>query len=417
MKKKNGFTLVELMAVVIVLIIIILIAINAIRNYTQKANINSIRANAISYIKLLKDKAGEDVIDSEQFDTGIFSVSELDEMGIKLSGKTPDSGYVLLTDYKVIAYCLVYDDYKVVDVDDEKNGVLEGNCDNFYHDMESKLAVFEYDYESASTKTFTAPKDGTYILKVWGAQGGNSHDNNVFGGYGGYSTAYINLSKNDTLYINVGENGKNVPDSTISNSFNGGGACRTNGPTRSCGNGGGASSIALKSGQLSTFSSSLNDIIIVAGGGGGASTHDSDTTTSGGSAGGYIGGSGSSNKWGFGTGGTQSAGGAKATTDTNAQNGSFGLGGNGAPNAGAGGGGGLYGGGGGHGGSGGGGSGYIGNSSLFNAEMYCYNCQTSDEASTKTVSTTCHSQAPTDNCSKEGNGYIKIILLDNLDSD
>ena len=43
--------------------------------------------------------------------------------------------------------------------------------------------------------------------------------------------------------------------------------------------------------------------------------------------------------------------------------------------------------------------------------MYCYNCEESTEESTKTISTTCTSETPTENCSKQGNGYAKITLI------
>ena len=43
--------------------------------------------------------------------------------------------------------------------------------------------------------------------------------------------------------------------------------------------------------------------------------------------------------------------------------------------------------------------------------MYCYNCQESAEESTKTVSTTCTSSNPTENCSKQGNGYARVTLV------
>ena len=43
--------------------------------------------------------------------------------------------------------------------------------------------------------------------------------------------------------------------------------------------------------------------------------------------------------------------------------------------------------------------------------MYCYNCQESNEISTKTISTTCTSATPTANCAKQGNGYARITLV------
>ena len=89
---------------------------------------------------------------------------------------------------------------------------------------------------------------------------------------------------------------------------------------------------------------------------------------------------------------------------------SFGQGGS--ATAGSGGGGGYYGGkattseaG------GGGGSGYVGNSLLTDKYMYCYNCATSDEESTKTYTTTNVSSTPTSNYAKTGNGYAIITLV------
>ena len=76
-----------------------------------------------------------------------------------------------------------------------------------------------------------------------------------------------------------------------------------------------------------------------------------------------------------------------------------------------GGGGGFYGGASGTRNSGGGGSGYIGNSLLTNKYMYCYNCTASSDTNTKTVSTTCTNEIATENCSKQGNGYVKVTYI------
>ena len=78
---------------------------------------------------------------------------------------------------------------------------------------------------------------------------------------------------------------------------------------------------------------------------------------------------------------------------------------------GVGGGGGFYGGNSQQSIGGSGGSGYIGNTLLTDKSMYCYNCTESTEESTKTISTTCVSKTPTENCAKIGNGYAKITLI------
>lgn len=61
---------------------------------------------------------------------------------------------------------------------------------------------------------------------------------------------------------------------------------------------------------------------------------------------------------------------------------------------------------------GGGGSGYIGNTSLSNKAMYCYNCTESSEENTKTISTICEEETPTDKCAKKGNGYARITYIE-----
>ena len=254
---------------------------------------------------------------------------------------------------------------------------------------------FEYDY-TGSVQTFTAPVSGTYQLEVWGAQGGSS------GGVGGYSIGTVYLTENQVLYINVGGAGNGTKGG-----YNGGGTALTGGY-----GGGAATHIATKSGLLSTLSSNIDNVLIVAGGGGG-----NGASGAGGSAGGISGSKGvdgeCSNK--AGSGGTQTAGGA--CVDTSYSNkGSFGAGGAGkGGNNGGAGGAGLYGGasgtGGGCYGGGGGGSSYIGNSLLTNKVMYCYNCTTSSDETTKTISTTCTNTVATENCAKKGNGFARITLL------
>ena len=237
---------------------------------------------------------------------------------------------------------------------------------------------FEYDY-TGSVQTFTAPLSGRYKLEVWGAQGGSS------GGVGGYSVGTYTLTANQKIYINIGGAGGNGVNGA--GGYNGGG--RGYASTAVCAGGGGATHIATISGLLSTLSSNKDKILIVAGGGGGY-------CESGGTGG---------------VGGGIKGGGSNPGTQTGGA--SFGLG------AGVssgccmrgGGGGGFYGGGHADNDKGYGGSGYIGNPLLTNKVMYCYNCTTSSDETTKTISTTCTNTVATENCAKKGNGFARITLL------
>ena len=261
----------------------------------------------------------------------------------------------------------------------------------------SSKTTIELAYTGAEEK-IAIPKTGFYKLETWGAQGGSGGSD---GGYGSYSTGLIHFNKDDTYYINVGGT-----TTSIAGGYNGGGN------SLGSGGGGGATHIASASGLLESLENNNDAILIVAGGGGGTGK-----SGAGGNAGGINGkkGSDGSCTGRGGNGGTQTAGGGVYNSGY-AKKGSFGHGGDCISSTTAGGGGsGYYGGGGGTGGDcyggGGGGSSYIGNSLLTDKAMYCYNCTTSNDTNTKTISTTCNEETPTENCAKKGNGYAKITLI------
>lgn len=291
----------------------------------------------------------------------------------------------------------------------------------------SALASHTFNY-TGEEQIFTAPVTGAYKIETWGAQGGSSNfkntagEFNTKGGYGGYSEGIINLTSTTKLYINVG--GQGIGTTTVNGGnggYNGGGTGGVGMGYNSektyfytgGGGGGGATHIATKSGVLSTLKNNISSILIVSGGGGGAGGLNSSEITLGSHGGGFVGSPGylETHKSFLVSGGTQSDGysfgqGANGSTTNNAASWSEG---------GAGGGGSGF-----YGGKstlssesyssrdGAGGSGYIGNSLLTQKSMYCYNCTESSEESTKTIATTCHSETPTENCAKEGNGYARI---------
>ena len=389
-KNEKGFTLIELMGVVIILIIIIFLAITKVNESTKKAKLNAIRANSISYINLLRDKAGEDVVDSGNLDTGLFTVSELRDLGIKLNGKEPDSGYVILSDFQIVAYCLNYSNYKVTDIAN-KGELDKGECtlSTITRDS-SKFASIEYNYNGNNYYTFKAPVSGIYFVELWGASGFSD----ALSGKGAYTAGYIYLSENTTIYVYVGQG-----NSGAAASFNGGGSCRS-----WCYPGGGATDIRLVPGSWND-TSSLASRIMVAGGGGGYNTYSSQSA--GGYAGGLIGGNGLARTVQDGPhGGSQTAGGDKNNTktgDTVGFNGSFGIGGN-AGSYGGGGGGGYWGGAGGSNSpsTGGGETGGAGGSSYISGYTGCVAIKSATNISPKDGCT----DGTTDNsCSLHYSGY------------
>lgn len=262
--------------------------------------------------------------------------------------------------------------------------------------------------DSTPYYSFKAEKSGSYKLETWGAQGGGT-----LGGYGAYSIGSISLNKGEVLYVYVGGQGGSNSTTTNVGGYNGGGYSGNMNASDSYG-GGGATHIALESGLLTNFSNKLDKLLIVSAGGGGASEI---LTTLAGSGGGITGCGGTSSHSQYNSaaylpgGGTQT--GAGFAYGGSARQGIFGAGiQSNTSGYGGGGGAGLYGGSNGHGTTGAGGSSYIGHSLLTNKAMYSYQCEESSEETTRTISTLCHSETPTINCAKEGNGYARITYFD-----
>ncbi len=294
--------------------------------------------------------------------------------------------------------------------------------------------TIDFDY-TGKEEAISLPK-GNYKLEVWGAQGGTDNNTKEIGGLGGYSVGTYNIEENGILYINVGGQGesgseKGQEDKIYKGGYNGGGngiIASTNVRTDKMlvSGGGGATHIALVTGLLSTLESKQEYILIVAGGGGGNGGIAHNNPVSGGSGGGTMGSKGinpvNTGTEYMGTGGTQDNGGSDYTFPSVEEGqGKFGQGGSavkdpandGKYSDGNGGGGGFYGGGGSsrfHAGAGGG-SGYIGNERLTNKEMWCYNCEISEETNLKTSTTTETSAEAKSNTPKQGHGYAKITYL------
>ena len=127
--------------------------------------------------------------------------------------------------------------------------------------------VSTYGY-TGSVQTYRAPADGTYILEVVGAPGGDSGadrgSSSYKGGNGGYVKGSITLRAGETLYVYVGARGDSLGDrgsapANTNGTDSGGGGSKG----RLTGAGGGASEIRLNG-------TAQGNRLMVAGGGGGA---------------------------------------------------------------------------------------------------------------------------------------------------
>lgn len=431
---KKGLTLVELISVLVVLILIFLLAVNKVNDLMDETEIKSVKADSISYVKAVNDfftlKNGENIYPIYE---GVFYTDELNDIGIKVAGTKPDSGYIYNVGNKSVYGCLMYEKRRVIINDNLPTKIDRGRCSLIVGYNES-VKLYRADY-TGYEEVFDVPEAGYYLLEVWGAQGG-SYSDTYQGGYGGYSSGVVLLHPDDKLYINVGGKGTDLSKIVYglnAGGYNGGGASysATNNCNNYCGSGGGATSISKVTGTLKDIGNdNSSNVYIVAGGGGGASYRFCNAGDTASSSGGHGGGAlGNEPKSFAGTyninlpsGGNQTVGGYSGTvnSETGGADGSFGLGGAtaraGGYTCGTGGGGGFWGGGNGMFIGAGGGSGYIANPLFLRKHMYCYDCLESTVDNFETISTTCVDDTPRANCAKKGNGYAKITLVKSLEN-
>jgi hypothetical protein len=218
---------------------------------------------------------------------------------------------------------------------------------------------------------------GIWKIECWGASGGDSFSQSInfvyLGGRGGYSTAYINVTKDTKAFLNIGGRGlSNQTSSTniVEGGFNGGGKGYVGLYTGA--SGGGSTDVRI-------INNSIENRIIVAGAGGGGASLNNDNTLGGygGHGGGLNGLDSGIHSTGFfvtytpGRGGQQDKGGDGSFAGYEySENGTLWKGGNAetsSRSAAGGGGGGYYGGSGGASTGGGGGSGFT-DSSLIDGE-------------------------------------------------
>ncbi len=174
---------------------------------------------------------------------------------------------------------------------------------------------------TGAPQTYTVPAGVNSIsIEAWGASGWTGSNP---GGDGGYTYGELSVTPGQDLYIYVGGQGTASigANNPMGAGWNGGGDGQNNGSSNVVGGGGGASDVRTDLNANPMDPTSLGTRVIVAGGGGG-STNNSGAY--GGDGGGAVGQDGGQTvSYPYGTGGTQSAGGAAG--------GSFGQGGDAIP--------------------------------------------------------------------------------------
>ena len=163
---KKGFTLVELLAVIVILAIIVIIAITSIGDNVEKTSTKTLTINANKYVAAVNDLATLSIREDVKYESGTYDISMLPQDKIKLSGTKPDSGFVVLDDFEVVSACLKYDTFAVIYSGDDEVTVAE------HHECvpggeiatETPNVTYNFNVSNFTFPTNTAFMESGYVL-------------------------------------------------------------------------------------------------------------------------------------------------------------------------------------------------------------------------------------------------------------
>ena len=170
--KKNGFTLVELLAILIILAIIIVILIPKINSITEKSRIDGTAASALGYIDAVEKfyvdetqkNVDNDIVMNGNYDVTNGSLSNgNDDYYIKTKGVVPSNGYLAIKNGDVLSGCLTIGKYQVEVVDEVVSSVKVGDCSslwNYINSLTSTLNDDGYKYLSTPITVYYDPLTG-----------------------------------------------------------------------------------------------------------------------------------------------------------------------------------------------------------------------------------------------------------------
>ena len=113
---KKGFTLIELLAVIVILAIIALIATPMILGVVENAKKGAAESSILGYLDAVEKQKIMNDLDSDtenDISDGLYSVSDLNQKGIKVKGTLPTEGWVQIYKGKIVNFSLKDGDYYV----------------------------------------------------------------------------------------------------------------------------------------------------------------------------------------------------------------------------------------------------------------------------------------------------------------
>ena len=175
MNKKNGFTLVELIAVIVILGVLAIIIVPRINNAIENSRKNSVAVSATQYSKSITNYFLNSESDTSKVSvdmSGSFFVSEgnLTRNGsnydISFSGEAPTGGRVNLINGEVVSGCLLLDKYFVIIMDSSVVNVGKGDCPKLIPDHIDDEIIYFAPEDIKSNPVYFNPNMAEYCTET-----------------------------------------------------------------------------------------------------------------------------------------------------------------------------------------------------------------------------------------------------------
>ena len=172
MKRKNkGFTLVELLAVIVILALIALIATPIILNVINDAKKQAAKDSAYGYMDAVEKYIVSSELEDKSIKDRTYSVEELNNMGVSVKGSTPDNGNIEIKEGAVKNYNLGIDGYAVSNGEVKKVSTTKSfkNGTAVYYNPETRKKCSE-----SESKSTTGTNSGCMKWYVFNDKEGNA---------------------------------------------------------------------------------------------------------------------------------------------------------------------------------------------------------------------------------------------------
>ena len=172
MKEKNkGFTLVELLAVIVILALIALIATPIILNVINDAKKQAAKDSAYGYMDAVEKYIVSSELEDKSIKDRTYSVEDLNNMGVSVKGSTPDNGNIEIKEGAVKNYNLGIDGYAVSNGEVKKVSTTKSfkNGTAVYYNPETRKKCSE-----SESKSTTGTNSGCMKWYVFNDKEGNA---------------------------------------------------------------------------------------------------------------------------------------------------------------------------------------------------------------------------------------------------